>query len=115
MRKLAFLSVAFALVAVSFYGCDETSPTEPHSSAEAVATGPSFDKHPVKTDGSCLDGQVLRWSDGDEGWQCYTLYRPSRKLDVLASMPYFSANFWQVIAANPTNSSRELQVYALCA
>ena len=33
MRKLAFLSVAFGLVAVSFYGCDE-NPSEP---SEAVA------------------------------------------------------------------------------
>ena len=31
MRKLAFLSVAFALVAVSFYGCDESNPTEPRA------------------------------------------------------------------------------------
>ena len=29
MRKLAFLSVAFALVAMSFYGCEETNPAEP--------------------------------------------------------------------------------------
>jgi len=35
MRKLAFLFVAFTLVAVSFYGCDETNLTEP----SAAATG----------------------------------------------------------------------------
>ena len=38
MRKLAFLSVAFALVAVSFYGCDETNITEP---AEAITKNPT--------------------------------------------------------------------------
>jgi hypothetical protein len=34
MRKLAFLSVAFALVVVSFYGC-AAGPTEPDSSDES--------------------------------------------------------------------------------
>ena len=33
MRKLAILCVALALVAVSFYGCDETNPTEPTATA----------------------------------------------------------------------------------
>ena len=37
MRKLAFLCVAFALVAVSFYGCDESYPTEPD--ARSASTG----------------------------------------------------------------------------
>ena len=39
MRKLALLSVAFALVAVGFYGCDKTHLTEPapESNAETVA------------------------------------------------------------------------------
>ena len=39
MRKLALLFVAFALVAVSFYGCDKAHLTEPaaESSAEPVA------------------------------------------------------------------------------
>jgi len=46
MRKLAFLFVAFALVAVSFYGCDETKLTEPsvtndESAADVAENTPS--------------------------------------------------------------------------
>lgn len=46
MRKLAFLFVAFALVAVSFYGCDETNLTEPpitndESAADVTENTPS--------------------------------------------------------------------------
>ena len=43
MRKLAFLLVAFALVAVSFYGCDENSPLEPpEESRDQTATFARF-------------------------------------------------------------------------
>jgi hypothetical protein len=50
MRKLAFLSVAFALVAVSFYGCDEKNPTEPAEVTEQTPTAPSLAvvKKPIK-------------------------------------------------------------------
>jgi len=46
MRKLAILSVAFALVAVSFYGCHETNLTEPsvtndESAADVAENTPS--------------------------------------------------------------------------
>jgi hypothetical protein len=41
MRKLAFLCVAFSLVAVSFYGCDET-PMDPRSVADDT---PAFRAH----------------------------------------------------------------------
>jgi hypothetical protein len=37
MRKLAILPVAFALVAVSFYGCDETMPTGPEAAGSSFA------------------------------------------------------------------------------
>ena len=42
MRKLAILSIAFAFVAVSFYGCEQTSPIEPEYQTKANA--PAFDK-----------------------------------------------------------------------
>ena len=46
MRKLAFLFVAFSLVAIPFYGCDETttSPLEPTS--DAIRDAPSFNAEP---------------------------------------------------------------------
>jgi len=69
MRKLAFLCVAFALVAVSFYGCDETNPTEPATNATAIET-PLFDVNPVKTDDTCTDGQTIVWSAAESIWVC---------------------------------------------
>ena len=43
MRKLAFLFVALALVALSFYGCDETLPTDPASVSNPESGGtPAF-------------------------------------------------------------------------
>ena len=50
MRKFAFLSVAFALVAVSFYGCDENNPIEPVEVAAQNPTTPSFDAKPISHD-----------------------------------------------------------------
>jgi len=57
MRKLAFLFVAFALVALTFYGCDETSPTEP--TATAV---PSLGVGGMPTSSSST------FDSGNEGW-----------------------------------------------
>jgi len=58
MRKLALLPVAFALVAVSFYGCEESSPTgptagsseraDPMTSAKVLAVG-TFPGHRLTT------------------------------------------------------------------
>jgi len=42
MRKVALILVALALVAVSFYGCDETNPTEPVVAEEQTLPTPSF-------------------------------------------------------------------------
>jgi len=57
MRKLAFLFVAFALVAVSFYGCDETNPTEP-----AGVSAASFG-----VEGNSA-GLSSTFDSGNEGW-----------------------------------------------
>jgi probable HAF family extracellular repeat protein len=73
MRKLAFLSVAFALVAVSFYGCDEKSLTEPDargaSTGSDLASGESraamsFASYPVTTSSTGVPIVVL----GDPNW-----------------------------------------------
>ncbi len=54
MRKLAILSAAFALVAVSFYGCDGTDPTGPQQtnseSATSSAETPLFVPRHLKLD-----------------------------------------------------------------
>ena len=52
MRKLAFLFVAFALVSVSFYGCDEKTLTEPAEVTEQSPTTPSLtvEKKPISQD-----------------------------------------------------------------
>jgi len=62
MRKLAFLSVAFALVAVSFYGCDETTSPENLSTPESVTpavqavSGPLFTQNgqPLASNGASV-------------------------------------------------------------
>ena len=57
MRKLALIFVAFALVAVSFYGCDETNLMEPEAAA-----GPSFSSTGIRASSSST------FDSGDEGW-----------------------------------------------
>jgi hypothetical protein len=57
MRKLAFLFVAFALVAVSFYGCDEKTPTEPASTVGAL----------FSAEGNSA-GLSSTFDSGNEGW-----------------------------------------------
>ena len=75
MRKFAFLSVAFALVAVSFYGCDETLPTQPAAVAEQTETPLFSPTFPVKTDGTCDVGQTVEWAG--ETWACADIPEPS--------------------------------------
>ena len=79
MRKLAFLFVAFALVAVSFYGCDETNITEPTDSDEILlkANGPrarlssTFDS---ENDGWTLVGDADYSWTGDWNYSLYPQY-----------------------------------------
>ena len=47
MRKLAFLCLAFALVAVSIYGCDETNLTEPSSDTAGNAAEEVISQTPL--------------------------------------------------------------------
>jgi len=67
MRKLAFLFVAFALVSVSFYGCDETSLTEP---AAVSAEHPSLSVHKPKgpTDAGVVWLAPAMSSQGGGAW-----------------------------------------------
>jgi len=60
MRKLAFLSVAFVLVAVSFYGCDEKALTEP---AEVAAQNPTTPSLAVEKKPITEDAYVAVWND----------------------------------------------------
>ena len=73
MRKLAFLSVAFALVAVSFYGCDETNPIEPEARGasngndagpEGSLAAASFASYPETTSSTGVPMVIL----GDPDW-----------------------------------------------
>jgi hypothetical protein len=62
MRKLAFLSVAFALVAVSFYGCDEQPSGLATADSEPLASrlgGPGPQSTDVPIDIYCEAGDPL--------------------------------------------------------
>jgi len=58
MRKLTLLSVAFALVAMSFVGCDDTIPSEPSYAgiAQFGVQGSSADKTNIQIDFRCAKG-----------------------------------------------------------
>ena len=76
MRKLALLLVAFALVAVSFYGCDETTPTEPTDSDEILLKANGTRARLSSTFDSENDGWTLV-GDADYSWTGdwnYSLY-----------------------------------------
>ena len=70
MRKLAFLFVAFALVAVSFYGCNETAPTEPSGTLVQSATTPSLkmEMKPISPESYI---SVYNSANVPHGWRAY--------------------------------------------
>ena len=69
MRKLALLLVAFALVAVSFYGCDETNLTGP----EAVVENPSAPTFDVANKPISKNAYVAVYGSANvpHGWRAY--------------------------------------------
>jgi Ca2+-binding RTX toxin-like protein len=79
MRKLASLSVAFALVAVSLFGCDDPeNPVQPLDisaswTAGVDVTGCVYDAAVVKVHGS-----TLRGTDGDDLIDCTNANGPVR-------------------------------------
>ena len=78
MRKLGILSAAFALVAVSFYGCDETTTTEP--TATSTETEPPLfkpDKPLVGLFVRCYDPTGPVTYCGEDGSNYYTSGLPS--------------------------------------
>jgi len=67
MRKLALLSVAFPLVAVSFYGCDETNLTEPSVTKDESAAF-NWLNNPYNGNPRILRGVnswIMCWSDAE--------------------------------------------------
>lgn len=59
MRKLAFLPVAFALVAVSFYGCDDNPAALESAESDVTEQDPAFTK---------------AWDDEDNWWRTDEVY-----------------------------------------
>ena len=102
---LAILTVAFGALSA----CDE--PTGPAAGPTGEA---QFRVYPVHVEAVCTSGQTLLWNEATKEWTCGSCPKPSQKLDILASMPLFGPNQWQVVAANPTQVEREVQIWALC-
>jgi hypothetical protein len=107
MRKLAVLSVAFALVSVSFYGCDDGL-VAPESSAESASEEqrPLFERWqnydedcfwhgPTERFDACLQEQVVLTGEYG-GWDlCYaSWWRPTR--DIFHSFHYINIGAWLV-------------------
>ena len=97
-----------ALVALA--ACEEPTGPDRHSVVESQSR-----VYPVHAETLCTTGQVVVWNQAVESWECGSVPKPSQKLDILASMPLYGPNAWQVLAANPTQIEREVQVWALCA
>ena len=110
MRRPVTFPAFLALALVASLSCDE--PTGPGDGPVGEA---QYRVYPVHVEAVCTNGQALLWNDATETWVCGSFPKPAQKLDILASMPLYGPNLWQVMAANPTKMEREVQVYALCA
>ena len=97
-----------------FASCALWACEEPTGPVETPVGEAQHRVYPVHVETICASGQVLLWNEAAGHWVCGSLPEPSQKLDILASMPLYGPNSWQVIAANPTGMEREVQVYALC-